>query len=229
MPATWTPSAAVRSIGIAVQGTIPNVQGSMLTIDRVEEIQLPVKPGVRVLATFLRSRWGLSSAGTARGAAIRRPPRGVNGQLRRRDVHEEGRAIDAMTSDVAKGDSIADWCVTHAAQLGIQYVIWRRTEWSSSSRSPAWEPYSGTNPHTDHVHIEVTPALAADGEAMRAAIEAITGERLPDAPPNSSRPAVPPTPAPATVSAPSSAAPVLAALAALAGAGWFFSRKKSRK
>lgn len=198
----WTPSAEARAIGESLQGTIPNVQGSQLTSDDAAQIQLAIKPGVRVLASYIKERWRLSSAGMARGASIRRPARRDDGSLRRRDVHEEGRAIDAMIgSDLEKGRQIAEWCVINAGALGLQYVIWDRTEWSSSTYSTAFEAYTGTSPHTDHVHIEVSPSFAGDSERMRQTIFALTGT-MPaplsggSATPATSRPPAPTTPAP---------------------------------
>jgi len=208
----WTPSPAVRQIGDSLQGRIPNVQGSQLTSSDPERAQLPVQPGTRALASWLKARWSLSSAGTARGASVRKPLVLADGSLRRRDVHEEGRAVDAMTSDVAKGTEIAEALVTHAQTLGIQYVIWRRTEWSSSRIATAWEPYTGSSDHADHVHAEVTPAMAADGEAMTAAIRRVEAALDSGA-------------SPAQVSNASSAPVAAVAILGLLGALWLGRRK----
>lgn len=193
----WSPSPSVRARGDELQRAIPNVQGSQLESDDSARIQLPVAPGTRLLAAWVKARWGLSSVGMARGASIRRPARRADGALRRRDVHEEGRAIDAMTADVAKGTEIAEALVFYAAELGIQYLIWRRTEWSSSAYATAWEPYTGTSDHADHVHAEVTPAMAASESGMRAAlarVDALMAGR-PAPPPVAPSPAAGRTPA----------------------------------
>jgi len=178
----WAPSAEAIEAGNAAQGAIPYVRGAtMSATDNV--VQLPVQPGTRALADWVRRRWSLAEVGTRRAASMSSPARRADGSYRRRDQHEEGRALDAMTSDAAKGAAIAETMVLHAAHLGVQYVVWSGLEWCSSSIGPAWELVSDSqdraalgravNNHTDHVHIELTPAMAADGEAMRRALDAI--------------------------------------------------------
>ncbi len=174
---TWNPPADVRARGERVRGAFPNVQGSNLTSDDPAAVQLPITPGVRALREYLANRWNVS-VGAPRGASIRRPVRNADGVLRRRDVHEDGRALDVMVRDRAQGEAIANWLASNALELGIQYMIWDRLELSSSTVGPAWEPYGTSgdraamgrtpNPHTDHVHVELSPAFAADGVAMRA-------------------------------------------------------------
>jgi endonuclease/exonuclease/phosphatase (EEP) superfamily protein YafD len=78
--------------------------------------------------------------------------------------HPDGRAVDIMidqwgtASGVAEGTAIAEWVRTHAAQLGITYIIWRARIWSLGHTD--WRPYghpSGatdpTSAHLDHVHV----------------------------------------------------------------------------
>lgn len=174
---TWNPPADVRARGERVRGAFPNVQGSPLTSDDPAAVQLPITPGVRALREYIANRWNVS-VGAPRGGRARRAPRRADGTLRRRDVHEEGRALDVMVRDRAQGDEIANWLASNAVELGIQYMIWDRLELSSSTVGPAWEPYDTSgdrsamgrarDPHTDHVHVELSPAFAADGAAMRA-------------------------------------------------------------
>lgn len=66
-------------------------------------------------------------------------------------LHAEGRAYDAMTTELNEGDPLKDWCVKHFEALQIQEVIWQRKIWTS--KSMAWNDFNGKNPHTDHVHI----------------------------------------------------------------------------
>lgn len=174
---TWNPPADVRRAGERIRGVIPNVQGSQLVSD-TETIQRPIEPGTDALREYIRSRWGVV-VGAPRGGRARRPPRRDDGTLRRRDVHEEGRALDVMVGrDLAKGYEIANWIATNALELGVQYLIFDRYELSSSNIGPAWEPYDvsadrsamrrARDPHEDHVHVELSPRWAADGAAMRA-------------------------------------------------------------
>lgn len=46
-----------------------------------------------------------------------------------------------------------------ARRMGIMYVIWNHQIWSPGPDS-TWRAYTGTNPHTDHVHISLSWAGA---------------------------------------------------------------------
>jgi len=148
-----------------------------------ETIQLPVQPGTRALASWIKSRWSLSSVGTVRAASMSSPARRADGSWRRRDQHEEGRALDAMTSNAAVGTEIAETIALWARELGVQYIAWRGREWCVSTIGPAWEAISDSkdraalgravNAHNDHVHIELTPEGAANVDAISRVIAAI--------------------------------------------------------
>jgi hypothetical protein len=62
------------------------------------------------------------------------------------DVH----AIDCMTLVLANQKAIVQWALAHPDDL--EYVINQRTIWSRS-RGFAAHAYTGTDPHTNHVHI----------------------------------------------------------------------------
>ena len=165
--APWSPDATTRAIGEAIRRdrAVPWVQGSPLDTDDLSLAQLPVQPGVRELARYIATNTAIRS-GTARGRSVQRPALRADGTLRRRDVHEEGRALDAMTSNIERGTLLANWLVRHARELGIQQVLWRNSAWSSDPRGrSAWSALSG-HPHEDHVHVELTPTTAADGPAL---------------------------------------------------------------
>lgn len=172
----WQVPPALEAWGRSLQGRIPYVGASMLTSDNPDDAQLPVPEAVRELARWLVARFSLSSAGTRRGSSVRAPVRNAQGALRRRDVHEEGRAIDAMTTDIPKGTEIANLLVRVAPELGIQYVLWRGLEWGSGRSGAAWEVYTGRDPHTNHVHLEVTTSMATNVAAMRAALARLDTE-----------------------------------------------------
>ncbi len=94
-----------------------------------------------------------------------------------RDPHLNGYAADIMIkdSDAAVGDAIANWLVRHAQAIGLQYVLWSRTEWTAKGTRGVWGvgTYSGSNPHTDHVHVELsTEARAVSRATMRARLDA---------------------------------------------------------
>jgi uncharacterized protein (TIGR03382 family) len=80
-------------------------------------------------------------------------------------LHGVGRALDIMIpttggdADNSAGDEIAHWLMQNAEMLGLQQIIWDHTIWGVS-RSPRVRAYSGSNPHIDHLHVEINEAAA---------------------------------------------------------------------
>lgn len=74
--------------------------------------------------------------------------------------HYKGLALDAMTSNRQKGDRIAQWAIGHSQ---VTYVIWQRRIYDRRNNK-GWTKYSGSSPHTDHVHISFRPATAKEKE-----------------------------------------------------------------
>jgi hypothetical protein len=83
----------------------------------------------------------------------------------RMSVHGTGRALDVFIpqvtggADNGQGDKVANWLVTHAQQIGVQLVIWDRSIWRANGTNDA--AYGGPNPHTDHIHVELSKEAAA--------------------------------------------------------------------
>lgn len=154
----WSPDAATVARGNALQGTIPYGGGSEI-VSAQEETQKSIPDPVRTFAEWIRTWPGVRSAGMRRSPAKPATPG------RRRDLHEEGRAVDAMIIDYGsplanqQGDALAAFLVRHADLLRVQGVVWRRLEWYASTSGAAWEPYSGPSAHVDHVHIELSPEV----------------------------------------------------------------------
>lgn len=105
----------------------------------------PVKPHVRNAAETVGA---LFSVQTIYGVASRSYA----------SDHPLGLALDFMTyGDRAKGQAIAEYCVTNAAALGVKYVIWYQRIWSLDRASEGWRGMedrgSVTANHMDHVHV----------------------------------------------------------------------------
>ncbi len=47
-----------------------------------------------------------------------------------------------------------------ARRLGIMYIVWNKQMWRAYKASSGWQPYSGSNPHTDHLHFSFSWAGA---------------------------------------------------------------------
>ena len=86
-------------------------------------------------------------------------------------MHSTGRALDLYLnveegpSRDEFGDSIANWMIVNAQDIGIQEVIWNRTIWNASRpTSPVnlrQRPYIVLDPHRNHIHIDLNNAAAS--------------------------------------------------------------------
>jgi len=76
--------------------------------------------------------------------------------------HKEGRAWDWMIKvGHPAADSLLGWLLATdkngnkhamARRLGIMYMVWNKKMWRAYNPGLGWANYSGSNPHTDHVH-----------------------------------------------------------------------------
>lgn len=113
-----------------------------------------VKPGAKAFGDLMLQTYGTGAYGVAR--------------LCHQDAtseHKEGRAVDWMlsASDPAQravADSATAWLTAdggiNARRLGVMYIIWNRSMWRAYAPERGWQPYSGANPHTDHIHVSLT-------------------------------------------------------------------------
>jgi hypothetical protein len=115
-----------------------------------------LKPGTQRLGEQLKQQFNVNFEDNSYSC---RENTGSPGQL---SIHAVGRALDLMTSG-ATGDAIANHLVTNAETLGIQLVIWNRTVWTVRPTGATSRAYTGSSPHTDHVHAEVNTATAQNG------------------------------------------------------------------
>lgn len=89
--------------------------------------------------------------------------RHIVGNSSKMSVHATGRALDIHIPLVnghannASGDVVANWLITHAEEIGVQYIIWDRTQWTASrSAGNKARRYNGSHAHHDHLHIELS-------------------------------------------------------------------------
>lgn len=76
-------------------------------------------------------------------------------------LHAEGRAADLGVPAVTGwATALAQTLVDHSGELGVQCVIFNRRIWSSAHPYEGWRTYTGSNPHTDHLHAEVSRSAA---------------------------------------------------------------------
>jgi len=124
------------------------------------------KPGMAAFMRMVMNHYGGGSLGVGRAC-------GVGGT----SEHKEGRAWDwAMNAgsarDRASVQSLFNWlfatdrqcnAYSRARRLGMMYIIWNRRMFRMYDVDRGWAPYSGSSPHTDHVHFSLT----RDGGAGR--------------------------------------------------------------
>jgi hypothetical protein len=118
-----------------------------------------LKPGAKKLAAFLDQKF--SQISQIQGYACRANTASPS----RMSIHGTGRALDIFipmsggSADNTKGDEVANYLVTHAEELQIQYIIWDRSQWRANGTND--RVYTGPVPHTDHLHVEITNEAAA--------------------------------------------------------------------
>jgi hypothetical protein len=119
-------------------------------------------PGAKALGAMLDSRFD-NEIRRNEGYACRANTANTS----KLSMHAMGRAVDVMMADVsgsargqAAGKKIADYLLLNADLLGVQFIIWNRTKCNMSQKTCG--RYGGPNPHTDHIHVELTEAAAAN-------------------------------------------------------------------
>jgi len=84
-------------------------------------------------------------------------------------LHGVGRALDVMIPTVGGdadndlGDPIAAWLIENAAAIGMQTIIWDHRIWRVTY-DPRIHEYTGSNPHVDHLHVEINVAAGNENQ-----------------------------------------------------------------
>ncbi|AFU02293.1 glucosaminidase domain-containing protein [Nocardia brasiliensis] len=76
-------------------------------------------------------------------------------------LHGEGRSIDLYANAAdpahrAQVDAYLAWLQANAVELQVAYIIWNRRQWGWQYRAQGWRAYGGSNPHTDHIHVDLS-------------------------------------------------------------------------
>ena len=79
-------------------------------------------------------------------------------------MHSCGRAVDLGVPVTAAGHAVMRRFLSaigpHARDLGVQFVIFDRRQWSSN-RPAGGSYYGGVHPHRDHAHVELNRAASS--------------------------------------------------------------------
>ncbi|MFC6013000.1 hypothetical protein [Nocardia lasii] len=105
-------------------------------------------PHVAQVGNLLQKMFGISNIGGAHG--------------RHDGDHGAGQALDVMTSNVAVGNTIADFVLANKARFGVTYVIWQQRYNDGGGWSYMEDRGSATQNHYDHVHISFAPSGPAN-------------------------------------------------------------------
>ncbi len=133
-----------RTLPAALDVVAPYQKGTLcLTVNQ---------PGAVAFAELLNATYGTHTYGILRQCG--------------QSEHSEGRALDWMIdstkpANLALANALTRWLVAPDAQgrpgamarrFGINYIIFNRQEWGSWAPERGWFPYTGSVPHTDHIH-----------------------------------------------------------------------------
>ena len=112
-----------------------------------------------------------------------------------KSLHAEGRACDfgIHPHGAAWGTGLAELLRARSGELGVQCVIWNRRIWSGAYPDAGWRPYTGTNPHVDHIHLELS-RHAAEFLTARRIQELLVAPRNPAPPAPVAQAKAPPPP-----------------------------------
>ena len=108
------------------------------------------KPGVTAFGALMSARYKIGYKGTYR------PCNSSTSE------HYDSRALDWMLNvnnptQKAIADSVVAWLSARggvmARRFGISYIIWNHRMWREYAPERGWTAYTGSVPHTDHIHL----------------------------------------------------------------------------
>lgn len=170
-PATTLTGAATASATATSSGPVPPTPEGLTS-----EIE-PYQPYVGQQICDPRAKAGVSAF---RDLLLRTyPSSGSLGIVRDcgsggRSEHKEGRAFDWANNvnnpeQAGNVEALMSWLMATdeygnqnamIRRTGLMYVIWNKRIWKSYEVAEGWQPYYGSNPHTDHVHFSFSWAGA---------------------------------------------------------------------
>lgn len=161
--------APLAAVSQAFAAAVPSTPAFARSIDTYPRYEAPAacaaadKQGPQTLRALLQTTYGSRSFGISRtcsGTAT--------------SDHHEGRALDWMVNaadpvqrDTA--DTFIAWLLAPdqygnqqamARRLGLAYIIWNTQMFRLYDVGRGWQPYTGSSPHTDHVHFSFSWAGA---------------------------------------------------------------------
>jgi hypothetical protein len=141
--------AARAAIPTPPSKTLPAVLDAKTPYEAQVSCDPRPKPGVIAFAALMRARYKTGYIGTYR------PCQSDTSE------HYDSRAMDWMLSvnkpgEKAIANSVVAWLSANggamARRFGVNYIIWNRHMWREYRPEQGWAAYTGSVPHTDHIH-----------------------------------------------------------------------------
>lgn len=166
---------AVGSSYFILQKWLKDSKGSSLTwtgpvddyaVGEDESVCDPTeKPGTKAFRAWVISRWRGYDAGIVRACNIGGPSGHKSGKSWDWGTPAGAVQVNGKPNEPAQAETFLAELFKNENELlrraGITYLIWQRKIWST--RTKAWSPYTGPDPHDTHVHFSFS-TKAANGE-----------------------------------------------------------------
>lgn len=151
-PKTWHYWAAASALGVGTYLLLKKSSPS-LTFNGPAEDYAPIegesgcdlseKPGVAFFRKYVMKHFGGSDMGILRECSIG----GDSG-------HKLGKSWDWGNTPTMNADGLLKFLFANNNEVlrraGITYLIWQRRIWNT--RAQGWQNYTGSDPHTSHIH-----------------------------------------------------------------------------
>lgn len=89
---------------------------------------------------------------------------GDDAHKKRKSDHNLGNAFD-LTHDPEHGVDCGVLSRQVVNDSRVTYVIWNKQIYNRGDTAPAWRPYTGSNPHTKHMHVSIRAESRDDTSA----------------------------------------------------------------
>lgn len=174
-PNAYRPSAAVesRAASLALRSdTMPTVDAIRGSLRPDGNYQAPVYRGVVTLARYLRRQFPDKVSRFEMVSGYPTDYRTQSGTTKI-DPHKAGRAVDLYIPtlrggqpNLELGNVVANWLAEHAQEIGVQYFIWARTQFTVDRGGRGkFTPYTRSDgvssphvarfDHFNHIHLEL--------------------------------------------------------------------------
>jgi len=115
-----------------------------------------VAPALRALVRQVNDAWPSRARGSDGGL-----PSAEHLKANPKSDHNTGDAYD-FTADTENGPDLEALAALLLKDPRVQYVIWDRRIANRDIEGGRWRAYSGSNPHTRHLHVSLRPARRDD-------------------------------------------------------------------